>query len=148
MKTTKKRTARLLFTLTILLSLLATLGASVERNIVFPSDFDRGVSMRWGMATGASIELNGDRSTLRQDGQSLHARILQSGGVSFEIVETDPPPREYDASNSGTRMLAVSLQTENKLEVVRIVLSDRELSQSVMDQVQKLPRPSIWRLKE
>ncbi len=65
-----------------------------------------GTSVRWGMATRATVECAGTRATLRQDGRSLHATVGAANGAHFASLPATPPA-EYDAPNPGVTLLVV-----------------------------------------
>jgi hypothetical protein len=66
-----------------------------------------GASVRWAMLTGAEVEVNGDRATLREDGRVLAARLLAPSG-RFAVVPADPPRDTFNAPNPGKWILALT----------------------------------------
>ncbi len=61
--------------------------------------------VRWAMATPAEVELDGVRATLRKDGKTLVAEILEPAGARFEVLSTDPGDAAQK-DNKGTTLLA------------------------------------------
>jgi hypothetical protein len=52
----------------------------------------RPVEVAWQMHTRAEVELRGDRALLRQEGETLEARILAPRGARFEVRPASAPP--------------------------------------------------------
>lgn len=77
--------------------------------------------IRWGMLTHASLKIDSSRCTLSRNGKQMQAEILSPPGATFKEVSTKPPTTKENA-NRGTRMLAVTVPTKGKDEVVRITI--------------------------
>lgn len=103
-----------------------------------------GQRLRWGMVTAAEVELRGSRATLAQEGEILHAQILSPAAVAFEIVQTNPPPNEFDAPNPGTRMLAFFIDGSDTPQQIRVVFSARPISEGQRRELESLPPPTRW----
>jgi hypothetical protein len=103
-----------------------------------------GQQVRWGMVTPAEVELQGNRALLRQAGETLHARILSPAGAAFSIVQTDPPPSDFDASNPGTRMLAFFADGSGEFQNLQVVFSKERLSDAHAVEIGSLPPVDQW----
>lgn len=103
-----------------------------------------GASVRWGMVTPAEVELGGGRAVLRHEGEELHAQILSPDGAEFEIVQTDPPPNDFDARNPGTRMLAFFAGDHADSQDLRVVFSGEKLSVERIRKILSQPPPEEW----
>jgi hypothetical protein len=67
---------------------------------------ENNASVRWGMVTSAKVTIsNNATAVLEKDGRTVALRVLSPENVQLEIYETENPPRDYDAKNSGTRMI-------------------------------------------
>ena len=66
------------------------------------------VEMCWGMTTKAQIEVDGNRATLRQDGQSCVVTILSPDKVGFQIESAEQSPPQYP--NKGFKRLVMRLK--------------------------------------
>ena len=108
------------------------------------SDLAETHSVRWGMLTEAEVELNESRAILRKDGKELHARILNPPDAVFEIVQTDPPPNEFDGAFPGTRMLALFVPGGDLPTHLKVVFSRHELTAAEIKKAGALPDPSEW----
>lgn len=102
----------------------------------------RGQRVRWGMVTPAVVEVDGNRAVLRQQGETLYAQILSPEEATFEIVQTDPPPSDFDAPNPGTRMLAAFVDGDGATRHIRVVLSGKKLSESQSREILAHPSPA------
>jgi hypothetical protein len=86
-------------------------------------------SVRWGMMTQATIELqdNGETAILSQKGQKirleLHSHRLYNSDDTkkFEIVSAKPPT-EAEKQNDGYSMLAVVATPKQKNVLIRVVI--------------------------
>ncbi len=105
-----------------------------------------GQRIRWVMMTRAEIELESDRAILRQEGQTLYARILAPADAEFAVVQTEPPPNEWDAPNPGTRMLALFVDgcDDASSRHLRILLSKEKLSDERVGELRSLDSPANW----
>lgn len=79
-------------------------------------------TVRWAMVTRADAHVDGaGRATLKQEGKTLHLRVLEPAGMTWRIYPTDPPPAPTDARNEGTRLIGfevlVPAGTEQRLVV-------------------------------
>ncbi|HET6644612.1 MAG TPA: heparinase II/III family protein [Fimbriimonadales bacterium] len=83
-----------------------------------------GGDVRWGMATGANIDLQGDRAILSQSGKKLIARILAPASAVF-TVESMNPPTARERRNPGMKMLSVRVKP-GSLTRIAIVLSPQD----------------------
>lgn len=72
------------------------------------------VMVRWGMHTAADVTLSADRrtATLRQDGETVVARLLRPGGGRFAVVSAEQ--RAPQARNAGIVRLQVRTRTNPK----------------------------------
>ncbi len=77
------------------------------------------VDVLWGMVTEGEVLLNGATAELIRKDAAVTARILSPAGAKFEVMSTEPPPRERP--NPGTRKLVVRLP--GKTASVRIVVA-------------------------
>ena len=97
-----------------------------------------GFDVRWQMVTAAEIALDGATATLTQDGQTLHADILEPAGATFEVLSTDPGDVRQE-TNEGTQMLAVRLNASSYAEPVGLVV----LLTPVNETTEGLPVPAF-----
>ena len=67
-----------------------------------------GLSVRWQMVTHASLSTNHREATLRQNGQTLSAKILAPAKARFEITSAQPPNDGVNQRNPNTRILTVN----------------------------------------
>ena len=88
--------------------------------------------------------MDGNRALLRKDGKKLHARILNPTDAIFEIVQTDPPPNEFDGAFPGTSMLALFAKGGDSPTHLKVVFSRHELTPSEIEKAGALPDPSDW----
>ena len=91
-----------------------------RRTAIITDEIEAGqpVEALWGMLTSADITLNGRKATLRRDGKTLHAEILQPGEAAFVVLSAQPPAPQNQ--NDGVRKLAVRLPkpiTSTRIEV-------------------------------
>ena len=77
--------------------------------------------VRWGIVTGAQIELHGNKATLTQDGKTLRAEILEPSDAKFQIVSTKPPTAR-EKQNKGTQILAIVVEAGPSGKVTLSVL--------------------------
>ena len=72
------------------------------------------VMVRWGMHTAAGVTLSADRrtATLRQDGETVVARLLRPAGGRFAVVSAEQ--RAPQARNAGVVRLQVRVRTNPK----------------------------------
>ena len=81
--------------------------ALVQDELVTPN---RKTTVRWGMVTRAEVDIRSSkRALLEKGGESISVRVLSPESAELEIYDTANPPREYDASNEGTRMIGFQL---------------------------------------
>lgn len=72
---------------------------------------DHDTTVRWGMATRAHVELHKDGSaTLSDSDKTLTLRVLAPKNVKLSLIDMETPPRDYDAANPDTRMIAVEIE--------------------------------------
>ncbi len=64
-----------------------------------------GVSVRWAMATDASIAVEGSAAVLTQAGRKLHVAFAAPADLRLESVSIKNPEGEWNADNPGKRML-------------------------------------------
>ena len=85
---------------------------------------DNDVVVRWGMATNATVSLEGTGvAVLRQDDKELTLRVVAPDTAKIEIIDMETPPASYDAKNENTRMVAFSVPVKaNKRTELRISL--------------------------
>jgi len=65
-----------------------------------------GTAVRWQMATRATVSLQGNTATLRQDGRSLTVEARAPASAAFTVAPAEPPADAYNAHNPGVQMLA------------------------------------------
>lgn len=70
---------------------------------------DAPATVRWAMLTKAEITVDGRTATLTQNGKTLRLTAASPADVAFQIVSVDPPPREYDAPNPGSRLVTFTV---------------------------------------
>ena len=87
-------------------------------------------TVRWAMLTPARISLHGNRAILHQEGEVLHATILDPEDATFGLLRSDLPANEWDVPNPGTQMLILTIRgTDNGLTEIKVVLSGESLSE-------------------
>lgn len=64
-----------------------------------------GSRVRWAMITRTKVSLDGASATLRQDTETLRARISQPAGATFRVLPADPPKDGFNAPNPGASIL-------------------------------------------
>lgn len=67
-----------------------------------------GAALHWRMVTGAAIETSGDRAVLRQDGETMHVRVLRPRDTRVFTLRgqsLENPPYWWDAPNPGVHAL-------------------------------------------
>lgn len=70
-------------------------------------------SVRWGMVTSAKVTIsNNAAAVLEKDGRAVSLRVLSPKDAQLEIYETESPPRDYDAKNTGTRMIGFTTEVD------------------------------------
>lgn len=70
-------------------------------------NLEQKTSVRWGMATHAKITINkNNTATLNQQGQTITLTVLSPENATLSVLDIEKPPREYDAENPNTRMIA------------------------------------------
>jgi hypothetical protein len=79
-------------------------GAAIVRDDI---DAPEPVEALWGMVTGAEVEVDGRRATLRQGGATLTAEIASPPDARFEVVSTQQSAPQN--TNLGTKKLIVRL---------------------------------------
>jgi len=77
------------------------------------------VDILWGMVTEGDVQLHGAAAELTRKDAAVSARILSPAGAKFDVMSTEPPPRERP--NPGTRKLVVRLP--GKTSSTRIVVA-------------------------
>ena len=91
-------------------------------------------SLRWRMLTRAAVSVDGDRATLRQDGKTMHLRVMEPSDFTLRAAPVDPPPRYYDEPNPG--ITAIDLWTHADIstgdQTIRILMStDKEALEEI-----------------
>ncbi|MCX5769543.1 MAG: heparinase II/III family protein [Candidatus Hydrogenedentes bacterium] len=78
-----------------------------RQNVLIQDEFDlsKPASAVWQIHTEADIELDGRKATLRRQGKTLTAFIVEPEGAVFEATQANPPPP--DAQQPGTRKLII-----------------------------------------
>jgi len=82
-----------------------------NRTVVIRDDLTTGkpgLSVRWQMMTRATITVNKNEATLRQDGKTLTAKILAPVDAHFEIASAQPPDDGVNQPNPNAQILAVN----------------------------------------
>jgi hypothetical protein len=86
--------------------------------------------VRWQMPTRATVTLDGDRATLRQDGRVLHVQVAAPTGARFAVQPAEAPPDDFNAPNPGVSMLSLTCRpTESAALRFAVVLSPGETMQ-------------------
>ena len=67
-----------------------------------------GLSVRWQMVTHATITVNSNEATLRQEGKAMSAKILSPADAHFEIASAQPPADGVNQPNANARILTVN----------------------------------------
>jgi len=82
-----------------------------NRTVVIRDDLTTGkpgLSVRWQMVTHATITVNKNEATLRQEGKTLTAKILAPVDAHFEIASAQPPDDGVNQPNPNAQILAVN----------------------------------------
>ncbi len=67
---------------------------------------DREATVRWGMVTRAEVDVRSSREAiLTKDGKTIQLKVLAPERAELTTYNTADPPRSYDATNEGTRMI-------------------------------------------
>ncbi len=81
--------------------------------------------VRWAMLTKAEITPAADatQAMLKENKQTLHAKLLSPVAAKFESVAADPPPQDFDAPNPGARLLVANFAApaSGRLEITVIL---------------------------
>jgi len=67
-----------------------------------------GLTVRWQMATRATVSLQGNTAVLRQDGRSLTVEA-RTPAATFKIEPAEPPADNYNAKNPGVQLLSFTV---------------------------------------
>jgi hypothetical protein len=82
-----------------------------NRRVVIRDDIAKakpGLPVRWQLLTHASISTNQNEATLRQEGQTLTAKILSPANARFEIASAQPPDDGVNQRNPNAQILTVN----------------------------------------
>ncbi|MDR2756598.1 MAG: heparinase II/III family protein [Planctomycetaceae bacterium] len=77
--------------------------------------------VRWGMVTGANIEINNKTAILSQNKKQLHVEIVSDEIRQFETASV-APPTEKENPNKGFSMLAAVATPKNSNVSIRVLL--------------------------
>src|SRR5690606_897554 len=69
---------------------------------------DREITVRWGMATRAEVELDESEpglARLKQNEQTLALRVCSPSGAVLKLMDVSEPQQDYDAANPGVKMI-------------------------------------------
>jgi hypothetical protein len=69
-----------------------------------------GANIRWTMATGAKISIDGTTATLRQNGRQLRIELNASDPARFEVASADLSADGFNAPNPGVQLLVANIQ--------------------------------------
>jgi len=73
-----------------------------------------GAVVRWAMVTGSVVTIDGNRATLRENGQMLEAQLLAPEGAKFTVIPADPPADSFNVPNPGRRILVVTASADGQ----------------------------------
>ncbi|WP_422081672.1 heparinase II/III domain-containing protein [Ulvibacterium sp.] len=76
--------------------------------------------IRWAFVTPAKIKIaeDGRAAYLSKEGESITVKLLQPKEASFKTYETDPPPSDFDAPNTGTQLLGFEIFSRHGFEKI------------------------------
>ena len=101
--------------------------ALLERKQVLVQDevnLNAAADVVWGMLTGAQVEIQGSVATLTQGEVCLQARILEPQGVSFEVLDCNPP--EPQRQQPDIHKLALRLPQAEKARIAVLLTPYRK----------------------
>jgi len=62
-------------------------------------------SLTWQMITQSSVQIEGDRLVLQQDGATLNLRISSEAPFEVKVVSLSPPPLAIDKEIAGLKRI-------------------------------------------
>lgn len=88
-----------------------------------------GTIVRWTMATGAAISIEGGNAVLKQDGQTMRISLATPNGVPFEVASADPSADGFNAPNPGIQLLVANFKAPESGQVrISVTLQPGEAS--------------------
>jgi hypothetical protein len=115
-----------------------------RRHVAIVDEIERRETLPWSwrMHTRAAVTLDGAAAVLRQDGATLHLRIVEPGGAPFAVEPVDIPPPQQPAE--GVRLLSVRLAPGSG--PVRLAILASPEAQPAAAAITRAQRPlSTWR---
>ncbi|WP_182868185.1 heparinase II/III domain-containing protein [Rhodopirellula sp. JC639] len=102
-------------------------GLLPSREVVIQDELD-GVMpssrVRWGMITPSRVESqSGPTLRLTQGDQRLSLTIVEPGGATWSIVNTERPRQPWDSPNPGTQMVAYEVEASDKSKLRLVVVA-------------------------
>ncbi|MDR1962337.1 MAG: heparinase II/III-family protein [Planctomycetaceae bacterium] len=86
---------------------------------VIIEDILEGVSepVRWGMMTGATIEINSKPATLSQNKKKLRVELVSETVKQFEVISVAPPTEQENPNKGFSMLAAVAVPKDGKVSI-------------------------------
>tara|TARA_R110002049_G_scaffold87898_2_gene222475 strand:- start:105 stop:1973 length:1869 start_codon:yes stop_codon:yes gene_type:complete len=84
-------------------------------------------SITWGLMTQAEVSLEKNGAVLKQDGKTLHIRILNTDKYNLSVISLDPPPLEIDKTMENLKRIEIRIPAwtlENGKGSLKVRLSE------------------------
>ena len=113
-----------------------TRGAQLQRkNVLFQDELTtldkESTHIRWGMATNATVTLQGNKAVLEQDGETVHLSVVSPASAVLQVYDLENPPNDYDSKNPNTRMVGFEVTLPaNTSETLAVRISPSGLKKS------------------
>jgi len=81
-----------------------------NKSLLIEDDFEtneKTESITWGLMTLADVTLEKNGAILKQDGETLHLRILDSDKYNVSVISMDPPPLEIDKTIKNLKRIEI-----------------------------------------
>ena len=84
-------------------------------------------SITWGLMTQAEVSLEKNVAVLKQNGKTLHIRILNTDKYNLSVISLDPPPLEIDKTMENLKRIEIRIPAwtlENGKGSLKVRLSE------------------------
>tara|TARA_R110002050_G_scaffold66331_3_gene143309 strand:- start:105 stop:1973 length:1869 start_codon:yes stop_codon:yes gene_type:complete len=84
-------------------------------------------SITWGLMTQAEVSLEKNGAVLKQNGKTLHIRILNTDKYNLSVISLDPPPLEIDKTMENLKRIEIRIPAwtlENGKGSLKVRLSE------------------------
>lgn len=101
-----------------------------NKSLLIEDDFEtneKTESITWGLMTLADVTLEKNGAILKQDGETLNLRILDSDKYNVSVISMDPPPLEIDKTIKNLKRIEIRIPAwtlENGKGSLKVRLSE------------------------